>query len=616
MTGIYSETTMWPRTAVIAALLCLLMIALPATPAAEAQGDPANAMWVETTMTVSGVLSLEGTGAATITFKGSSAPDFRERVITEFDTGDQPGNQYLEWDEVGNFLAEVSSRLVNKTYWGITITSVENITGESAITSHTSGLISSTLTTEEDVVFKLGFSGSGDAVNKMLPISQGAFDCFGVAIRQALGYDYEGSLVLRQRVTTLGFGSFTGASFTEGSFKAFRHPLGAVTWYSFSGTVTSGLTQNDTVAFETFSIVENQQLGFVVVLIGCLMIARMPGRNFDKFEKLHPRKFRKYAKPLLSVKLVAYALVVIIVVLYLLPYLFSPTEAFYSAFLYLLVPIAVIGQHFLSKKLYDRAVLDIPDESIIEVKQAMVQPEEGAGEMYCKVCYRPIEAGLDLFQCSCGARMHMDCAEKDQTCPSCGLALFPERTRSIECKSCGETFLYSGSEDPYSIQCTKCGAFQEDVKPGKNYLVIDSDPRNAFAMIRAMAVSERPTLVMTTQFPGKIRSDYDLGEVQVKCFSDATTDIDNVNPRDLETDAMEVVSTFLMTTKNAGVLVDGIETLSEMNGFDKVMAFVKKLNDLARTHGSTIIVSVSRKAISESQLKGLTDVFDEVHDFD
>lgn len=605
--------TMWPRTAVAAALLCLLMLALPVAPSVQAQGDPANAMWIETDMTMSGVVSLEGKGTATITFTGSSAEDFRTQVINRFSLNDQ----YLDVEEVRGFLVSVSTALVGKAYWGITVDSVENMQlgGDQAIASHTSGLVGTTLTSTANAMFRFDFSGSGDDVNKMIPISQGTYDSFGSAVRQATGYDHNGSLVIRQRITTLAFGSFTGASLDEGSLKAFRNPLGAVTWYSYDGLVTAGTTANDTVAFEAFSIIENQQLGFIAVLIGALIIARMPSRHFDKFEKLHPRKFRKYAKPLISVKISAYGLVAVLAILYLLPYLLSSSSAIYSAYLFLLVPIAVVGEYFLARKLYDRAVLDIPDESVIEVKQAVVQPEEGEGEMYCKACYRPIEAGLDLFQCSCGATMHIDCAEKAQTCPSCGQPLFPERTRSIECRACGETFLYSGSEDPYSIQCPKCGAFQEEVKPGKNYLVVDTDPRNAYDMVRALAVNERPTLVMTTQFPGKIRSDYDLGDVPVKCFSDATSDIDNVNPRDLDTDAMEVVSTFLMTTKNAGVLIDGIESLSELNGFDEVMAFVKKLNDLAKTHGSTIIVAVNKKNLTEAQFKGLSDAFDEVHDF-
>ncbi len=603
-----------PRVALIAAILCFLMISLPATPSVEA-ALPANVMVVETNMTISGVLALEGTGTARISFTGTAAQPFRILVMNMVDEG----QGVLDNHETRVFLTTVSSFLVGKSYWGITVNSVEDFTtySDAQVETHTSGLIGTNReTTDKDVVFSFGFSGSGEATSKMIPIAQGTADSFVTALRQALPeFEYSGTLVINQRVTNLGVGSYTGPALSQGGLRAFRNPFGAITWYSYTGPLAAGSTSNDTVAFETFSLIENQQIAFIVLLIGGVMIARMPTKFFDKFEKLHPRKFRKYAKPLISVKLSALGLIALLAVLYLLPYLLSPKAPVYSAYLYLLVPLAVIGQHFLSKKLYDRAALDIPDESVIEVKQAMIQPEEGQGEMYCKVCYRPIEAGLELFQCTCGARMHMDCAEKAQTCPACAQPLFPERTRSIECRACGETFLYSGSEDPYSIQCTKCGAFQEEVKPGKNYLVVDAEPGNAFNMLRAMGVSERPTLIMTTQFPGKIRSDYDLVDVPIKCFSDASTDIDNVNPHDLEADAMEVVSTFLMTTRNSGVLIDGVEALSEMNGFDKVMAFVKKLNDLARTHGSTIILSTNKKLLSESQYKALSDAFDEVHDF-
>ena len=193
--------------------------------------------------------------------------------------------------------------------------------------------------------------------------------------------------------------------------------------------------------------------------------------------------------------------------------------------------------------------------------------------------------------------------------------LCPQRTRSIQCRACGETFLYSGSEDPYSIQCVKCGAFQEEIKGGKNYLVVDEDPRNAFMMIRAMSLSERPAMCLTIQFPGKIRSEYDLGNVQIKWLSESSTDIDNVNPKNLDGDSMELVSTFLMTTKEAGVLLDGIESLIEMNGFDKVLAFVKRLNDLAAIHGSTIILSINKKVVPQEQFKSISDEFDEIHDY-
>jgi hypothetical protein len=266
--------------------------------------------------------------------------------------------------------------------------------------------------------------------------------------------------------------------------------------------------------------------------------------------------------------------------------------------------------------MYNKAALSIPDESVLEVKQALIEREEGEGEILCKVCYMPIEAGLDMFQCTCDAAMHVNCAEKAQTCPSCGEPLFPQRSRSIRCNACDETFMYSGTEDSYSVQCTKCGAFQEAIKAGRNYLVVDEDPRNAFMMIRAIGLSGRPAMCLTTQFPGKIRSEYDLREVSVKWFSDSSTDIDNINPKDLDGDPMEIASTFLMTSKEAGILIEGIDTLTELNGFDKVLAFIKRLNDLAAIHGSTIVLTLDKKKMSEAQFKIISDEFDEIHDYE
>jgi hypothetical protein len=134
--------------------------------------------------------------------------------------------------------------------------------------------------------------------------------------------------------------------------------------------------------------------------------------------------------------------------------------------------------------------------------------------------------------------------------------------------------------------------------------------------MRAMGVSGRPAMVMTTEFPGKIRSGFELGdEVDVRWLSDSTTDIDNVNPKDLEGDAMETASTFLMTTKRAGLMIDGIGALIDMNGYDKVLAFVRRLNDLAMIHGSSILLFSDKGGMDEGQFKAMSDEFDEIHDY-
>lgn len=604
------------RVAFLSAVISLVLLATSfSTPASAQTGEPE--FHVDCKMLVSGFGKLQGSGEAEVTFSGGSAAALRLKVFQWFDAN---GDQWLNVNETRTFLNEVSKALVGKIHWGITIESATNFTlrSDDYIRSHTSGLVNSQWNSTSLLMFKVNFDGGGRAANKVIETAQGAYDSFALAISSTTGYVFNGTMALKQRITTLVLGGFISPEFSDGEMTGLRTPLGEVLWYSYTGHVGPGTDAEDTIAYRGFSIVENSQIAFVVLFIGCLMVLRTPGRHFDKYEKLHPRKYRKFAKPLMPVRISAWVLAVVMVLLYLLPFMFSfasKNALIYGGYLYIIVPAMVIAEYVFSRKMYDRAAQSIPDESIVEVKQAVVEPAEGEGEMICKVCFRPIDAGLELFQCNCGATMHVDCAEKAQTCPACGEFLFPQRTRSIQCRSCGETFLYSGAEDSYAIQCTRCGAFQEDIKAGKNYMVADEDSRNAFMMIRAMAKSSRPAMVLTVQFPGKIRSEYDLGDIPIKWFSDSTTDIDNLNPKDLDGDSMEIVSTFLMTTKEAGVLVDGIDTLIELNGFDKVLAFTKRLNDLAAIHGSTIVLALDKNTLPPEQFKAVSDEFDEIHDY-
>ena len=594
-----------------ASVILLLLLNLPV---AAAQDE--DVMRVDSRVNITGLTSLEGSGTAKITLEGSVADAVLSLLFIKYDTGDQ----ILNPGEIRTFLQDVSDAIIGKTYWGITIDSATNYTVKSNkyVADHTTGLNLARTDSSGPIVFSIGFEGTGSGSSKDIMLTQGVLDVFVSALATATGYEHNGELVVKTRVSTIGVGSLTGPHLEGGKLSAVRLPWGELLWYSYSGEVVSGEIVPERISYQDFSAGESQLIGFIVLLVGAILILRIPGKRFDRYEKLHPRKFRKYAKPLIEVRLSAYILTAVLSVLFLFPYLFSFLSSdalLYSSYLYVLVPAAVIAEWYFSKFMYDRAALEIPEESIIEVKQAAVQPAEGEGEILCKICYRPIEAGLDMFQCGCGLTMHVDCAEKAQTCPSCGQPLVQIRTRSIQCRACGETFLYSGEEDSYSIQCTKCGAFQEEIKPGKNYLIADSDPRNAFMMIRALGLSEKPAMCLTTSFPGKIRSDYDLKDVAIKWFSDSMTDIDNVNPKDLEVDAMETVSTFLMTTKGAGVLLDGVESLIEQNGFEKVLSFIKKVNDLASTHGSTILLSLDKTKLPPDQFKAISDEFDELHDY-
>lgn len=596
--------------------VCVLLLAVSLPGPASAQPDEPQ-LALECEMLISGFGELHGSGYAKLAFDGSAASALRLKVFEGYDAN---VDQWLDVNEARAFLTRFSEALIGRTYWGITIESVTNFTmkSDAYVVSHTSGLVNSRWDSAAPLVIEVRFEGKGRASDKVIETAQGAYDVFALAVSASTGYVFEGTICVKQRVSALALGGFTSPNLSEGKLSGVRTPLGMVLWYSCAGHVGPGSDLEDTIAYRGFSLVESSQIAFVVLVLGLFIVLRAPGRYFDRYEKLHPRKYRKFARPLISVKVLAWVLAAVMSVVYLLPFMLSfisRNVLLYGGYLYILVPAFAIGEHLFAGLMYGRAAQRIPDESTPEVKQAAVMPTEKEGELICKACFTPIDAGLDLFSCKCGANLHVGCAEKAQTCPSCGELLFPQRTRSVQCRICGETFLYTGADDAYAIQCPKCGAFQEEVTPGKNYLVIDSDPRSAFMMVRAMARSGRPAMIFTVQFPGKIRSEYDLGDIPIRWLSDSTTDIDNVNPKDLDGDAMEIVSTFLMTTKKAGVLVDGIDVLVELNGFEKVLAFVKRLNDLAAIHGSTIILTVDKNSLPPEQLKAVSDEFDEIHDY-
>jgi len=595
-------------------LLFALLLAIPGT---EAQGD--GSLSVDSKLVLTGLNSIEGSGSVTLTLDGDAAVDLREILFNLYDASI---NNYLDGSEAKRFLGHLMDRLSGMEYWGVAIenpTDFRNMT-DSQLRNATSGIAFTTLSSEAPIRISVDFDGRGDSETRLLKLSDMPIATFVAAIRDVTGYEFHGEVHIRDRVTMFGMASLTNPDLLHGTLSEIRTPLGSILWYSLDGDIDPGTTpRQETITYERFNIFENPQMAFVVIVFGCAISLRIPAKRFEKFEMQHPKKFRKFAKPLKSVRGFAWTMVALMVVIFLFPFLFSfasPSFMLYSSYLYFIAPAAVISTYLFSNAMYGRATAYIPEDTVIEVKQALLEEDHEAGEMRCQLCMRPIEAGLEMYECVCGFMMHMSCANKAQACPQCGEILFPEHTRSIECRICGETFLSTGEEDPFTLQCTKCGAFQEEVEVGRCYLVVDIDPRRAYNMIRSMGMTGRPSMVLTSEFPGKIREEYGLGDdFDVKWLSDSTTDIDCVNIKDLEGDAMETVSTFLMTTKKSGLLVDGVDTVANENNDEAALAFVKRLNDLAAIHGGAVILSVNPESISEQLYKDLADQFDEVHDY-
>lgn len=604
------------RTVALALLLCTSLLLVPSQ---DAEAQDGNSATITTKMVLTALGSLEGSGNVHFNFEGSAAQDLRHAIISKYDVN---MNLYLEGTEVVRFLSDLGEELTGRLYWGVTIQSPTNYSDMtvSEVANRTAGLVESVYSSPLTITFDYDFDASGDNTKKLLRLSELATQNLLGSVERAASYTYDGLFEVKDRLTVFGVSSYTNPKLTDGRLTELRTPFLSMLWYSFEGELGAAEPPPaETMTYEQFSVYENQQIAFVVLLIACIYMLRMPARRFEKYKMEHPKKFRKSAKPLTSVRVFSWAMVVLLTVLYLLPLLFSFTDRnfmMYCSYIYFLIPAALLATFTLSHVMYGSATLRIPDDVVVEVKQAYVGPEQGPGEVRCQICMMPMDSGVDLHQCSCGFTMHSACARRSQTCPMCGEVLFPEHTRSVECRSCGETFLTSVEEDPYALQCTRCGAFQEEVKPGRNYLVVDVDGRRAYNMIRSMGLSGRPALVLTSEFPGKVREESNLGEdFEVKWLTEATDDIDSVDIKDLEGDLMETISTFMMTTKRSGLLLDGIEAIVSENGFENSLALVKRVNDLAAVHGASVIMWFDRGRMPEDQARSLSDEFDEVHDY-
>ncbi|MDH3364778.1 MAG: DUF835 domain-containing protein [Thermoplasmata archaeon] len=604
----------------VLALSVALVMSLPGSAVSQEDHTVEPTLVVETRMQMTSIGDLDGSGSIKVTFSGEPARELRQYILSEFDAS---MNQIIDSQEAKNFLMSMAAEVDGRSYWGVTLSPTTDFNNMSLtdISERTVGLILHEWNSTDDLVFWMDFEGRGEGFSKVIFITETAAATICGAVRDSTGYSFDGVMRIDHRTVSFGFGSFTVPELNNGTIQELRTPAGAVLWYASEFEVRNASSvEAETISYEEFSAIENQQIAFIILLICSLMIARMPAHRFEKFRKLHPKRYRKYASPRRSVKVVAIALLAIVWVLYAFPFLTGfLVDGFvlYSIYFIFIGPIAVMAQYAVSRFVYDRSALDIPEDAVIEVKQAAVAPEEAEALGLCAVCYKPMDHLEEVHVCEvCETEMHIACGDRVQACPTCGTILFPQDTRSIQCKSCGETFLYTGNEDLYSIQCTRCGAFQEEVEASKNYLVIDSDPMMAYRMMKAMGISGRAAMIITSEFPGKIRADHELGEeVDVRWFSESTTDIDNVNPHDLEGDAMETASTFLMTTKRAGLMIDGLNTLIDINGFDKVLAYIRRLNDLATIHGSTILLHTDKSSMDDGQFKVLTNEFDEIHDY-
>jgi ribosomal protein S27E len=289
--------------------------------------------------------------------------------------------------------------------------------------------------------------------------------------------------------------------------------------------------------------------------------------------------------------------------------------------------VLIIGTKILYIKAEQAIPEPTPEEEEIHV--TLETPEEdfamvpGGGmalAVPCSVCLEDLhDVATEGIKCRCGQVFHKDCAAKAERCPNCNRlleAVKPKEKRmlTIKCPSCSDIVLVEGDADLLRTNCESCGSILQEVAEGYNYLIVDDNPSVAYEEFITILKKEVPGLTISTTFPEKLRKEFDIGDVNLFWLSDTVTDpsVKTIDPKRLDFEMMRAVSNFFKETPRGVLMLDGIEYLVVENGFDRVLRFVKKVNDLASVNDATIFVPLTPNSLASDEFAMLRKEFDKV----
>ena len=148
------------------------------------------------------------------------------------------------------------------------------------------------------------------------------------------------------------------------------------------------------------------------------------------------------------------------------------------------------------------------------------------------------------------------------------------------------------------------------VEPGYNYLIKGTDVRKAYAVFMQL-MKKTPGLCITSTHPRKRRDEYKL-ECPVYWLTDVTkTDEKTLHPERLDFELFKTVNDFV-TEKHGIIMLDGLEYLIHVNGFERAMDFIDSIRDAVSTHNGTLVVSTNPSVFKEEELGMLEKRFDRI----
>jgi hypothetical protein len=155
----------------------------------------------------------------------------------------------------------------------------------------------------------------------------------------------------------------------------------------------------------------------------------------------------------------------------------------------------------------------------------------------------------------------------------------------------------------------------DQLESGYNYLIEEPQPKRSFEFFKAKVGKGAKGLCISTSYPKKIIEEYGLHGTTVYWLSELEFDNQSLHPRRLDFEVTRAIQNFVKSNPSSLLIIDGVEFLILINGFERVMTFIKKMNDIMSATASTLITSINPSAFSEEKLSIIEREFDRVYKF-
>jgi len=154
-------------------------------------------------------------------------------------------------------------------------------------------------------------------------------------------------------------------------------------------------------------------------------------------------------------------------------------------------------------------------------------------------------------------------------------------------------------------------AVRHSLERGLNYLVLEPGRSTAMGAFREI-VSTTPGLCVSALAPERIVQRFGLERTPIVWLTAASARERAMRPAGLDFELLHTATKFLRENPGTAVLLDDLDYLSELNGFDAVARFVRRVTNQASASGGTTILAVGQGTFGPDRVAVLRGAVDQV----